>query len=475
MWDPPPDDPSRADRYRDRIIFGFGYLSKGRYVGYGLGRVGEAAIDGVNWLNPWGQTSGPLPPKLEAADLESEVDDLVRDWHRTHPETPTFQLEIQRSQAVLGEGGSATLRVGVRPVSREFVWSDRFNIFVELAVLDGPGALSQAVTGIDQDVTLQATNGGLSSLFGLLSTQGSKIKVQARADGSVHGIILLPVTAEFTIGLEAVVEMEAAPTELSFVGQDGNDCSDVAVSAVLKTKGGDPIAGEPVHFELEGRRVATVTTDSAGRAASTVPICPWDVRGGEDTQTLEITAVYEGKVVGGANLSGAVAAATVTATRAASVALGGRITNARTGRALADVAVRIVGPDGTISATTDAQGSYRFSLELPPEPEQRQAVRLEITATRQGYLPATISPSATGSAFNIALDPQPPGESRRTHSVHDTVVDHLRPRPQGLVHFFQWNSKNRSGGGRVNVFVLQKRLRERRVAGQMRHNAKLDL
>lgn len=85
-WDPPPSDISAADRYRNRIITGFDYLSKGRDLQSAGSRVFEIPSWVSSPVTTWMYQEESDPSRLMGMEqLETQVNSLVRNWQRNNP------------------------------------------------------------------------------------------------------------------------------------------------------------------------------------------------------------------------------------------------------------------------------------------------------------------------------------------------------------------------------------------------------
>jgi len=406
-WNPPASNPEQADRYRRRIIFGFGYLSSGR-------EKGSKALNAIDWA------SSPIENAYSNYDenrltpdmLQKHVKILVKNWYNKHPPLPTFHLEMVKSQDVIAEGESATFHLVARPVSEDEPWDDSYKVRINLTVDGGPGKLDKLSCTIGETVKVTATRG----LFGLLSSVGNRISITARENNKGKGVIILPITGQFTVGRKSELSLLVSPKDLEMNDDDNIACKNVTAAALLSDTEGNPIPDQTIHFELNGVRVGSATTGSNGTCEMTIGICPSDLSGGERAKSLTIRAVYNGQSHADSLHSGASATFTVNVSSLIKAPFSGRVRNARNNDAISGVNITIKGPYGTVKGTTDAQGSYTFKIKVPKEELERMNTPLIITASKKGYEPVTINTTAFEYGYDFEMTPQ---EIVLTGTVYD--------------------------------------------------------
>ncbi|MFO7536347.1 MAG: hypothetical protein R6X19_11835 [Kiritimatiellia bacterium] len=98
-WNPPAADPEKADRYRNRIITGFTYESSGYDV---AGTIGL----GADWVtSPIENWELDRSHQLNQADMEKQVNSLVKNWNKTNP--PANEGNESAGGKSSGGGGGA--------------------------------------------------------------------------------------------------------------------------------------------------------------------------------------------------------------------------------------------------------------------------------------------------------------------------------------------------------------------------------
>jgi hypothetical protein len=407
-WNPPATDPTRADRYRDRIIFGFDYLSSGRAGASKVLNAADWATSPIqNWYSDYDEN------KISEETMTKLVDARVTKWNREHPPLPTFQLEMVKAQDVIAEGGSTTFEIRARPTSEDAPWLDSYKVRINLYIDGIPGKLGKLdklSCELGETVTVTATKRFLN-----LSAEGYRISVTARSNNEEEGITILPVTGQFTIGKSSSMSVGASPSSFDVTMDSAAGCEDVNVEGSLSDGAGDPIEGATVHIELDESRVANAVTGSDGVFEAEVEICASDLSGAEQ-QTFTINAVYEGREQGSPIISGASASTTVTVNSLVPETYGGRVTNARTGDAISGVSITVKGPSDSDSTTSSAQGSFNFSITVPSDLTEQLDTPVTLTATKEGYESVTLTMTAFELNYDFTMQPQ---EIILTGTVYD--------------------------------------------------------
>ncbi len=403
-WNPPATDPERADRYRDRIGFGFGYTASGR-SGY------STVLNTGSWVTSPVQNwySGYSENQMTPETMKKLIAARVQKWHRDHPPLPTFQLEMQKSQDVIAEGGSATFQITARPLIAEEPWKDSYAVRIHLFVDGGPGKLDKLSCNLGETVTVTAT----SRTFGL-SAEGYRVSISARSDNAESGITILPVTGQFTVGKSSALSLSASPSSVELLMEADGACQNVTAEATLVDGQGNPIPDQPVRFEVGDGVVATEVTDANGVCAASISVCPSDAFG--DPAQVSIRAVYAGREQGDPIIGGSATAASIAVTSIAQQSFSGRVTNARNGNAISGVTLSVEGPEDSDSATSSSQGAFTFSIQVPSDMMEQMATSVTITATKEGYESVTITKTAFELDYDIEM---PPKEITLTGTVYD--------------------------------------------------------
>jgi hypothetical protein len=103
-------------------------------------------------------------------------------------------------------------------------------------------------------------------------------------------------------------------------------------------------------------------------------------------------------------------------TSIASQTFGGRVTNARTGDALSGVTITVEGPEDTDSTTSDAQGSFNFSLQVSNDMMEQMDTPITVTASKEGYESVSLTKTAFELNYDMSMQPK---EITLTGTVYD--------------------------------------------------------
>jgi len=419
-WDPPAADPAKADRYRRRIGFGFGYLSQGRNIGSIAGKTYTAIKNAING------TGSSTSSGLTEADIDRISKERAKNWFDTTTITETYRIELSAPQSVLAEGESVPITLSIVPVSSTASVDSiqALSIFSEISLdVDGPGSLSSYLVGEGSVVTLTAKKAWFFSNVGsTINVEGeSKVMKFAPADEDdpgmtnediaegqnyVRSVQILAGSIDFKVAIKTTLTLSASPKEItSWPAGSENPCREVELVATVKTDSGKAVAGIPITFTLPGGGTASVVSGDDGSGYHTLSICQSDTQG-EVVSNFTYTATCPQTTTADGNIYFPASASTsVRVENPGPKTVRGIVVDAQhDNRPVSGATVKVEALGETKTATTGDDG--RFTVEFDPQEDTPEALQATVNVTKQGYESSTTSGSIGGNTIRVALVPE---------------------------------------------------------------------
>lgn len=395
-WNPPPVDPEKAGRYRDRLQFGFVY-----YGGYNKAKSDfKTAFSGLKYIfNPQSF------PKFDAGKLEADAKQRVQDWFKRPDVRPLFRLDLSATQNYLAEGEPIWIQATLVKLGYTVLMGDRGVSEASAALdVDGPAKLSASRITPTSPVHITATR----RLFGLFSSVGKTITVTASHSGGTFDLI--PSSIHFTVVEKCRLTLKATPPTVAWtpgpyasVFPTDLPCVDVTLTAELTTEDGEAVVNMPLQLAREDGATADDRTDANGMVQWVVPMCTSDL-GGELTKALTFTVRLTTMLaLDGSAYTAPAATAKVNLTKEDIVIVTGRVVDSRHGLVLAGASVTLTGAGAPKMETTDVIGQFRFSVTRPKDAD----AALAGSARMEGFETTSFTVSLDGQAHEVSLSPLP--------------------------------------------------------------------
>lgn len=393
-WDPPASNPESADRYRDRIGFGFAYTS----VGYTVAAAGQRTLQQVrNALNA--DPTRVTQSSITEADLDRMARQRAIDWYGGNTVRPMYRIDLSAASDLVVEHETVQIDVKLVPVvhDRPVPGLGDMKIVVPLTV-SGPGRLSATRITPDASVTLTATN----RLY-VFSAVGSTIKVSAEYDAGTFDV--LPGSATVTVAKRTAMDLSITPDSIQeWTDSEGNPILvDVTLRAVLtEVNGGAGVAGLPLTFTLPDGTTFEKTTGAGGVAEFTRTVGIDDLQGEAFKEFRYRVATAGTKGESGTVYTASSDSVILLLKGDEAIFVTGVVADRqRNGRPIPGAAVRIEGPQGIRSGTTDSNGRFRVRLAET----FGEALSLQGTVTAEGYESGQFSVRTAGQPYTIQLQP----------------------------------------------------------------------